>query len=353
MPCSRCISSESACQYVASRRGYKGPRRNTAHNPNKRHASDSPPSAGSDSCPMLLGASVVTPGAPTMASFNPSISTPETPLCSFDAPPALSGLQLYRNPFTNGATGAVVPANQARPPQTVPERCIDSFYFHFYAGHPAVLPKEHLLRKAKEGKLDHLLAAMRWAGSLYIDVGPARATFFEEAMKLIYAPDVLKDGFLVQAMIIVLVGLDGSCQQERTREILSDVERIAIEIGLYQRAYATAHGQGDAMLEESWRRTWWDLFVVDGMVAGVHQATNFLLFDIVADVALPCEEYQYVSGVSGDEMKLVLGQSRLPFNSKYPDQPPWMTLTINCSVATSESTRPLLTESRQSGTSAA
>ncbi|KAI0901567.1 hypothetical protein F4806DRAFT_5496 [Annulohypoxylon nitens] len=296
-PCSRCQTSDSECIYVASRRGYKGPRRNAAPNPNKRHASDDSPSPnGGDSCPMLLGATVaVSTGAPpSLAAFNPALVVPESPATPFP-PPSMNGLQLYRQPYLNGTNGALIEANQ-RPQQTVPERCIDSFYYYFYPGHPAVLPKDHLLKLAKDRDLDHLLAAMRWVGSLYIDAGPARATFFEEAMRLIYAPDVAKDGFLVQAMVIVLIGLDGNCQQERAREILSDVERIAIEIGLYTRAFATLNGGGIPRLEESWRRTWWDLFVVDGMVAGVHRQSNFLLFDIVADVGLPCEEHEYSAG---------------------------------------------------------
>ncbi|KAK6208150.1 hypothetical protein LQW54_007058 [Pestalotiopsis sp. IQ-011] len=302
-PCTRCQSSDSLCQYVASRRGYKGPRRNGAQNPNKRHAADSssPNSNGSaESCPMLLGAGVSTPAAPSLSAFTQAlgIGIPESPMSglgSIGATPSYSGLQVYRQPYLD-ANGALIAVNPHKAPLTIPERCIDSFYFHFFPGHPSVLPKEYLLRVAEQRNIEHLLAAMRWAGSLYFEVGPARATFFEEAMRLIYAKDTPKDGFLVQAMLIVLVALDGSCQQERTRDILSDAERIAIEIGLYTRAFATNHGQGMPMMEESWRRTWWDLFVVDGMVAGVHRQTNFLLFDIVSDAGLPCEEHQYLAG---------------------------------------------------------
>ncbi|KAI0128674.1 hypothetical protein BJ170DRAFT_340824 [Xylariales sp. AK1849] len=297
-PCSRCQTNETLCQYVASRRGFKGPRRNTAQNPNKRHASDSPNSGSSDSCPMLLSATASTPAAPSLATFNPALGMEisRTPITTVGATPGLSSLRLYRNPYHNGTDSSLVQAHLHKLPQSIPEQCIDSFYFHFFPGHPAVLPKEHLLRMSKERNMEHLLAAVTWAGSLYFDVGPARATFFDEAMRLVYAKDVVKDGFLVQAMLILLICLDGSCQQAKTREILSDVERIAIEIGLYQRTYATMYGQGNPMLEESWRRTWWDLFVVDGMVAGVHRQTNFLLFDIVADVGLPCEEHQYITG---------------------------------------------------------
>ncbi|KAI0179910.1 hypothetical protein GGR52DRAFT_528984 [Hypoxylon sp. FL1284] len=243
---------------------------------------------------MLLGRAVSTAAPPVLATFNPAMTIPDSPAAPF-APPGMNSLQLYRHPYLDGTNGALVESTP-RPPQTVPERCIDSFYYYFYPGHPAVLPKEQLLKVANERNIDHLLAAMRWVGSLYIEAGPARATFFEEVTRLVYAPDVVKDGYLVQAMVILLIGLDGSCQQEKAREILSDVERIAIEIGLYTREFATINGGGIPRLEESWRRTWWDLFVVDGMVAGVHRQTNFLLFDIVADVGLPCEEHEYKSG---------------------------------------------------------
>ncbi|KAI1815976.1 N-terminal binuclear Zn cluster-containing/DNA binding domain-containing protein [Poronia punctata] len=297
-PCSRCQSSSSECVYVASRRGYKGPRKNSTANPNKRHASDSPPSAGGggESCPMLLGARVGAP-PPTLPTFNPALSVPESPLSPFVGTPVPNTLQLYRTPYLNSANGAMVPANaQPPPPKSIPEQCIDAFYYYFYPGHPSVLPKAHITKIAKERNIEHLLAAMRWVGSLYIEVGPARATFFEETMRLLYAPDVRKDGFLVQAMIIAIVGLDGCRQNEKAREILSDAERVAMETGLYTRAYATTYGCGNPRMEESWRRTWWDLFVVDGMIAGVHRQTNFLLYDIVADVGLPCEEHEYLSG---------------------------------------------------------
>jgi hypothetical protein len=33
------------------------------------------------------------------------------------------------------------------------------------------------------------------------------------------------------------------------------------------------------------------------MIAGVHRDTDFALFDVSVDVDLPCEEWQYFSGV--------------------------------------------------------
>ncbi|KAI0166526.1 hypothetical protein GGR57DRAFT_496790 [Xylariaceae sp. FL1272] len=220
-PCSRCLSSNSECVYIASRRGYKGPRK-------KRHASDSPSEVGGESCPMLLGAHTGTAVAPNVTAFSPTVAVQNTPL-SFTAATNPNTVQLYRAPYMTIMDGAVVPNNAPPVQRSIPEQCLDAFYFYFYPGHPVVLPKAHLLKLAGERNIEVLLSAIRWVGS----------------------------------------------------------------VSTYN---ATTHGGGNPRLEESWRRTWWDLFVVDGMIAGVHRQTNFLLFDIVADVGLPCEEQEFLSG---------------------------------------------------------
>ncbi|KAM5345352.1 hypothetical protein ACJ41O_011214 [Fusarium nematophilum] len=308
-PCSRCRSSNSECIYVASRRGYKGPRRGTARNPNKRHAS-SPAresTSSADGPVSLAPATSVSIGS--ISCLNPAL-TDDLSASPFGAPlldPALtsngngaSDLSIFRA-FGTADSDLALSLHQGGVPAQVPvptpaERCLDSFYRHFHAAHPFTLPKEFLLRIAKETALEPLLAAMRWVGSLYIDSCPHRASFFQEARRLAYEPNRSKDGFLVQALMLLLIGLDGQGHQDKAREILSDAERIAIHIGLNTRPFATLHGRGMPVLEESWRRTWWDLYVVDGMIAGVHRSTNFLLFDIPSDAALPCEERQYLSG---------------------------------------------------------
>lgn len=186
------------------------------------------------------------------------------------------------------------------PAASLPERCTEAFYHYFHAGHPFVLPKRNLfelLKSNSEPNLPVLMAAMRYIGSLYVDAGPAKARFLDEAIQMCYAPGVRKDGFLIQALLLIIIGLDGSCEQEKARELLAICERYAIEIDFNKREFAVMHGRGDPIMEESWRRTWWDLYVCDGMIAGVHRVTNFLLFDIMTDVGLPCEEEEYHKGV--------------------------------------------------------
>ena len=257
--------------------------------------------------------------APSSA-FNSGMGMADSPVTSpYAATPVLSHMQLYRQPFAGGGgTPGGMALAAAGPPQPMPslaDRCFESYYHHFYAAHPCVLPKEFFVRLLKDGStnLDHLVAAMRYLGSLFLDAGPARAMYLDEAIRLAYLPTTPKDGFLVQMFIILIVGLDGSCQQDRARQLLGDCERIAMEIGLNTREFAAANGRGNPVLEESWRRTWWDLYVVDGMVAGVHQVTNFLLFDVNAFVGLPCEEHEYMSGVRFPWTLAELSSPQIPF----------------------------------------
>lgn len=311
--------SGSECNYVASRRGYKGPRRGTAQHPHKRHASSSPDAAGGDvtaagdggagagagaggrapdSCPMLLGATA-TPGVDTAAFPGASGSHAAAGAPFLSAAASMNHLQLFGTPAFANPLDAVVHGAPMAPMASVADKCFDSFYYHYHAAHPFILPKETFLQHRRETgqKLDHLVAAMKYVGALFLDAGPARASYLDEALRLCHSPATPKDGFLVQALLLLIVALDGSCEQDRARDLLGEAERVALEIGLNTRQFAVLHGRGNAVLEESWRRTWWDLYVCDGMVAGVHRVTNFLLYDVASDVALPCEESEYLSGV--------------------------------------------------------
>ncbi|KAG6025320.1 hypothetical protein E4U41_001537 [Claviceps citrina] len=307
-PCARCVGTQSECVYVASRRGYKGPRRGTSQNPNKRQATSPPEmSPGLSDCPMLLGARpAATNASSTGGSYfsSPNVTGPDASGAQPVSTQRSSNLDLYKSYCAvNGVDPASGPVNNAfnGPPARIPaltleEKCLESFYYHFHASHPFVLPKPFLLQVSKEPTTRPLLAAIRWTGSIFLNIGaPARERLFNEAYELAHDQNRAKDGFLIQALMLLIVVLDGSCQQEKARAVLKDAEAMALELGLHTREFAITHGRGIPVLEESWRRTWWDLYIIDGMIAGVHRATSFLLFDIEAGAALPCEEEQYLT----------------------------------------------------------
>ena len=282
-PCTRCSSNSFECVYVRSRRGFKGPRRNGANG--------TPSKASSVSGPLDRSCPMINPGATRGASNVPSgLATPpdhrlqtlpraiDLPLfdigqelVSFEPKPLPSGLDLR-------------------------ERCIEAFFYHFYPAHPFILPRDAFFTLRKERPLDHLEAAVRYVGSFYVPQAPTVALGLE-AERTVYSADCPKDGFRVQALLILTIGLDGYTYQEKALQILVDAQDLALEFGMNKREFAPINGNGSEMLEESWRRTWWEMYIVDGMIAGVHQKSTFRMKDIPAEVGLPCEERDYASGV--------------------------------------------------------
>lgn len=172
------------------------------------------------------------------------------------------------------------------------ERCIESFYFHFHPAHPFLVPRNVFQATRNAHTQKHLEAAMRYVGSFYISQAPTTA-YGLEAEKAVYSSDCPQDVSRVQALLVLAIGLDGYTYQEKALQILIDAQNLALELGMNKGKFATLNGGGDRVMEESYRRTWWELFVVDGMIAGVHQKSSFRLYELLNDVDLPCEEQEY------------------------------------------------------------
>ncbi|CZS92637.1 related to Zn(II)2Cys6 transcriptional activator [Rhynchosporium agropyri] len=282
-PCSRCSSNSFECEYVRSRRGFKGPRRNGTHN---KASAISAHSAGpvDMSCPLvhpngLRGLSnaangLVMPADDRLITLPRSVNLPlfdiGQEVVAFDPKTLPSGLDMK-------------------------ERCIEAFFFHFYPAHPFTLPRSNHFALRKERPIECLEAAMCYVGSFYVPQAPTKALGLE-AERSVYHTDCPRDGFRVQAMLILTIGLDGYTFQEKALQILLDAQDLALEIGMNKRDFASVRGFFSDILQESWRRTWWELYITDGMIAGVHQKSNFRMKEIPADVLLPCEEIEYVSG---------------------------------------------------------
>ena len=138
---------------------------------------------------------------------------------------------------------------------------------------------------------------MRYVGSFYVPEASTENIALE-VEKLIYDIHCPRDGFQIQAMLLLAIGLDGFTHQEKALRVLNEAIDLALALGMNTRDFASTQGQRLPAMAESWRRTWWELYVVDGMIAGVHQRSSFRLNEVALDVQLPCEERDYMSGVS-------------------------------------------------------
>lgn len=67
---------------------------------------------------------------------------------------------------------------------------------------------------------------------------------------------------------------------------------------MHRAEFASQHGQGDPVLEESWRRTWWSIYITDAHISGNAHSYSTQTGAAQITAELPCEEQQYESGVS-------------------------------------------------------
>ncbi|KAH7038264.1 uncharacterized protein B0I36DRAFT_359851 [Microdochium trichocladiopsis] len=341
-PCRRCTGNDLECVYVASRRGYKGPRRKYTTDPviaggggasAKRIRQRSIASSSASTCSAsssdgsrthrgmtmtparsAVGASTMLAGEIPLPTIEVGCGVPEQEIgpvfgihggmnggdMSNSASPQWANMMLgaYHTPPPPPATtspamsqlsyNTVSPGlvgtqfSQVQLPTAQPlgpsyyDQCIDAFYASFYPAYPVGPPRQRLLSRAyKLGntELCPLMTAIRWAGSRYLEPWPGSlgglGNLGEVAMQQLYSPASARDGYLVQAMVIVAICLDGDLQRDAARAVCADAERLALEIGMYSGSYAAVHGLGDPQLEESWRRTWWELYAVSTAMMSV------------------------------------------------------------------------------------
>ncbi len=178
-----------------------------------------------------------------------------------------------------------------------PETAIQAFFHYFYNSHPFCLPEPRLTELFKEREAPLLEYAVQFIGASFI---PALQTeMYKEALdRHINNGNYPRDGWSVQALMLFAIGLHAHNEVPRAAQVFTIAQNLTLDLGLHRMEFAMMHGKNDPQLEESWRRTWWSMFTVNGMMTAVNPGVQFRLKDIATDVPLPCENVQYFSGVS-------------------------------------------------------
>lgn len=175
---------------------------------------------------------------------------------------------------------------------------IGSFYAHFHPAHPFCLPRKYLLsrRKTNPSSVEHLIPAMEYIGSVYS--GNNDSDQYKHLVYQVLMPeDLPTTGFSVQALLLFALARHCSDEYDIADVCIDKAIDIALTIGMDRREFAALNGDGDDVLEESWRRTWWMLYISDATFAAVGHRANHRLEPIKFKVALPCEDWDYESGV--------------------------------------------------------
>lgn len=308
--CRRCSSSGKECYYERSRRGGLDRAALAARRARKEAeaAGNGGPMGGQETGCGLLAAErgrlngVAWPSPPDESATSGSevgaatgSSLPLTPL--FDMPGPLDCLST-----TYGNDPLVV-----------------LYYKHFHGFHPCIMPQwslhSWLQDPAKRATLDPLVAVLRFIGSIYgrSSGTPQLKGHCRNLLSHTQLPtDPVKGAFIAQSRLLFSIALYWSRDMDEARIILDQAINDALYLGMHHRKFASQYGGGDRIIEESWRRTWWQIYIVDAYHAAIVRTPNFLA-RVDATVDLPCEESEYESGVSNH----VPAQDLCPVNHAY------------------------------------
>lgn len=181
---------------------------------------------------------------------------------------------------------------------------IDLYYKHFHGFHPCVMPRWHLhtwlQEPTKRATLDPLIAVIRFIGSMYgrSSGTPQLKGHCRNLLSHTQLPtSPVQRAFIAQSRLLFSIALYWSRDMDEGRSILNQAINDAFDLGMHHRWFATEHGDDNPVIEESWRRTWWQIYIVDAYHAAIVRTAKFLA-RVDATVDLSCEERDYESGVS-------------------------------------------------------
>jgi hypothetical protein len=174
------------------------------------------------------------------------------------------------------------------------DQLIQLYYQNFHPSHPFVVPRKALQTALSRQLPPYLLTMMRCIGAHYHYDSSLRHSLRQSADTTILSEDSNpQDGFKVQAMLLMAIADHASGYEERAGQTLQMAVTLALELGMNTPYFAFEDSTKNSVLEESWRRTYWELYVVSGLLATLRNQTVFVLHELDTDLSLPCDEGLY------------------------------------------------------------
>lgn len=215
---------------------------------------------------------------------------------------------LFTPPDDSWSTSSVVhPTSDLQSIDITKDAYIDAYYNCFHRYHPCVLPRrffeQYLQNPTRQDELKPLVYMMRFVGSIYLSSHQPllrpKCSQLEELVSstLAHTPTTSINLFMVQCHLIYSVCLYWRGNIPKSRIHMGMARQLALDLGMHQREFAIDHGNGDSVLEESWRRTWWQVYIVDAFYSAIRRSADFPSYHIEATTDLPCEEEEYERGV--------------------------------------------------------
>ena len=183
-------------------------------------------------------------------------------------------------------------ANKLLLGQDEEQQLIDLYYSNFHGAHPILPPARALPRLPPFSPC--LDATIKFIGSHFDEnISTSTRAIAARAAFRVAEPNSYQK---VQALLLYSIVLHARNGRNEAMEWLDTAIDIALELGLNNKEFSSLNGGNDPIMKECLRRTWWELYIVDGMMAALHQKMDFRTSSVPTDVGLPCDELTYLQG---------------------------------------------------------
>ncbi|RAR04184.1 ubiquitin-conjugating enzyme e2 j1 [Stemphylium lycopersici] len=172
------------------------------------------------------------------------------------------------------------------------EQLVNLYYLNFHSSHPILLPR-HMYWE--HGYPRCLKAVVHYVGGCF-SPAVSRDDLRKCAARELAVADQATPG-LIQARLLYAIALFAQNAALDGQNMLDTAIQDALALGMHQRNFAARHADRSTILEESMRRTWWELYVTDGCIAALQRKSTFKTNTVDADVLLPCEDFIYEGGM--------------------------------------------------------
>lgn len=193
-----------------------------------------------------------------------------------------------------------LPGGWTSGPAPHPSQCqnylLDQYYLYFHDSH-SWLPPKTTMRRLIESRPDEVrftTTVIAYIGSVYsnnVETDPLRRRAFQMA-----SGPLSNSIWDVQALLSLSIAACGEGHVDLCGSFFNTALEIALGLGLQNKSFASA--EEDPVLAESYRRTYWALYF-HGSVRTVREHLGyFQLFSTSVTTELPCDEWDYQTGVS-------------------------------------------------------
>jgi hypothetical protein len=238
---------------------------------------------------------------PSRRRGNPK-AKPSTILFEQSAPESSieSSLESHFQPSNPSSSSSISAVGEIDASFNSNSQYLNLYYDSFHAAHACVLPLHALKRRLTDPAIQPLLRVLCYVGSIF-DSSDASEIWYQhaqEAVSEIRTATRCPTSFDVQAVLLYSIAVYWCDEPDRGVELLDEAIRMAVSIGMNKKEFSQTYGNGDPVLEESLRRTWWVIYITDAHIAGSTHIYPFRTSGIEITTDLPCEEHEYENGVS-------------------------------------------------------